>query len=116
MPKESSKINVRPLGLCAWVLPYAFHRWQQLLVVLITMLLRIGLDVLKPWPLAFLVDYVLKATPMPRPLAAFVSLLPGPTNPGRLIGWTVCATLLIFLFSWALGLLTNYTNITLGQR
>src|SRR6266702_2300444 len=116
MTKEQSKINVRPLGLCAWVLPYAFRRWQQLLVVLITMFLRIGLDVLKPWPLAFLVDYVLKAIPKPPALARFVALLPGPTNPTHLIGWCVSAIVLIFLFSGALGLLTSYTNISLGQR
>src|SRR5882672_2516166 len=114
--KEKSKIDVRPLALCAWVLPYAFRRWKQLLVLLITMFLRIALDVLKPWPLAFLVDYVLKSTPMPPPLAHFVALLPGPATPNHLIGWCVGAMVLIFLFSWALGLLTNYTNISLGQR
>src|SRR6267378_3581563 len=98
--KEKAKINVRPLGLCAWVLPYAFRRWQQLLIVLATMLLRIGLDVLKPWPMAFLVDYVLRGMPMPVRLARALEYLPGPAAPEYLIGWSVGATLLIFFFSW----------------
>ena len=110
------KIDVRPLALCTWAVPYAFRRWKQLVLVLVTTLLRIGLDVLKPWPLAFLVDYVLKSIPMPPALAQFVELLPGPITTGYLIAWSVGATVLLFLFSWALGVMTNYTNISLGQR
>ena len=116
MSRKTSKLDLGPLGLCAWVLPYAFRRWEQLLIVLITTLLRIGLNVLRPWPMALLIDYVLRKTPKPPWLARLVELLPGPATDGALIGWSVGATVLIFLFGWALGLVTNYSNISLGQR
>ncbi len=116
MAASKPEPDVSPLGLCLWVVPYALRRWRQLLVVVLAMLLHIGLDVLKPWPMAFLLDYVLKGAPMPPGLARVVGWLPGPATPENLVAWSVGATVLIFLLSWALGLVTNYSNISLGQR
>lgn len=116
MTAENPKRNYGPLQLCAWVLPYTFHRWQQLLIVLITMLLRIGLDVLRPWPMALLIDHVLRRAPMPPLLARFVDWLPGPATPVNLITWSVGATVVLFLLGWTLGVITGYANISLGQR
>ncbi len=109
----------RSLGigqLCRWVARYAFRRTGPLTAVVATMLIKIGLDVLKPWPMLFLVDYVLQTKLMPPWLGRLVAALPGEATPTNLIGWTVAATALLFLCSWALGLANAYANIALGQR
>jgi ATP-binding cassette subfamily B protein/subfamily B ATP-binding cassette protein MsbA len=102
--------------LCRWVLHYAIRRGGPLAAVALTMLLKVGLDVLKPWPMAFLIDHVLKEIPMPAWLESLVKMLPGPHTPNWLIGWSVLATVLLFLLSWAIGLANAYANISLGQR
>ena len=80
------------------------------------MLLQVGLSVLKPWPMVFLIDYILRAKSMPPALRQMVDFLPGAHTPSNLIGWSVGATVLIFLLSWALGLANEYAGISLGQR
>jgi ATP-binding cassette subfamily B protein len=102
--------------LFRWVSSYAFKVWPQLVAVLGAMLLKIGLDVLKPWPMIFLIDYVLKTKVMPTWVSRLVEVLPGSHNPAALITWSVSATVLLFLLSWALGLATTYANISFGQR
>jgi len=102
--------------LCRWVLQYAARRRGPLLAVLLSMLVKVGLDVLKPWPMVFLVDHVLQTKVMPPWLDGLVKLLPGPHNSVWLIGWSVVATVLLFLLSWAVGLSNAYANISLGQR
>lgn len=102
--------------LCLWAFRYAFRRWLALLAVIGSMLLKVALDVLKPWPMIFLVDYVLGKKIMPSAVANFIEALPGSSTAGNLIGWSVLATVLIFLMSWAVGLAHAYANISLGQR
>ena len=80
------------------------------------MLIRIALDVLKPWPMVFLVDYVLRKKTTSTILPRLADLLPGAHTDASLIGWSVGATILIFLCSWAVGLVHAYGNISLGQR
>lgn len=104
------------IALCRWSLSYALHRWVPLAAVLVTMLLKVGLDVLKPWPMVFLVDHVLQTKAMPAWMARVVDLLPGEHTQFNLIGWSVAATVGIFLLSWAVGLVNAYANISLGQR
>src|SRR5580704_13717648 len=57
---KSPPSRTSPFGLAFWALGYASRRRLPLLAVTGTLLLRIGLDVLKPWPTMFLVDYVLQ--------------------------------------------------------
>ncbi|PYK99649.1 MAG: ABC transporter ATP-binding protein [Verrucomicrobia bacterium] len=104
------------LQLCAWLTGYAWRRRLELAVVLVTMLLRVGLDVLKPWPMVFLVDYVLQGKATLTMFPRLVEGLPGAHTTPHLIGWSVVATVGIFLFSWAVGLANAYANISLGQR
>jgi ATP-binding cassette subfamily B protein/subfamily B ATP-binding cassette protein MsbA len=104
------------LEVCRWALAFAFRRPLPLAGVIVSMLLKVGLDVLKPWPMIFLVDYVLGRKVMPQALADFVATLPGAAIPAGLIGWSVAATVVIFLLSWTVGLAHSYANISLGQR
>src|SRR2546422_737513 len=103
-------------SLCGWALSYAFRRWVPLVAVVASMLVKVGLDLLKPWPMVVLVDYVLQGKAMPPALRQFIQSLAGGSSPTALIGWTVGATVLIFLLSWAIGLAIAYANISLGQR
>jgi ATP-binding cassette subfamily B protein/subfamily B ATP-binding cassette protein MsbA len=103
-------------ALCIWALHQAMRRPLGLLAVLATMLLRIGFDVLKPWPMLVLVDHVLKGEPVPAPLAHAVAWLPGAATPEQLITWCVAASVVLFLAAWLLGVATSYANIYFGQR
>ncbi|MBN2506431.1 MAG: ABC transporter ATP-binding protein [Verrucomicrobia bacterium] len=102
--------------LSGWVAGYALRRWLPLLAVILSLLVRVGMDVLKPWPMLVLVDYVLRGAPMPAWLARLVGLLPGTATPEALTGWCVVSTVVLFLMSWAVGLANAYANISLGQR
>ena len=95
---------------------YAFRRPLPLVMVVASLLLKVALDVLKPWPMVFLIDYVLGRKAMPLALANFVQGIPGRHDPLALASWTVAATLFIFLGSWGTGLAATYGNINLGQR
>ena len=102
--------------LCRWVVVRAGRRTVPLAGVLVSLLLKIGLDVLKPWPTLILVDYALARKPLPPSLRALAAWLPGSETTSGLIGWTIGATIVLFLLSWAAGLVAAYANITLGQR
>jgi ATP-binding cassette, subfamily B, bacterial len=116
MPENRTERDLGLIRLCQWALGYAFRRRLPLAGVTLSMLLKVGLDILKPWPMVFLIDYVLRGDSMPPALSGFVEVLPGPATVSYLIGWSVAATVLIFLLSWAVGLATAYANISLGQR
>jgi ATP-binding cassette subfamily B protein len=103
-------------SLCRWALGYAGRRGGALASVIVSHLLKVGLDVLKPWPTVFLIDYVLGARIMPPALARFVDQLPGAATPAVLVGWSVAATILVFLLGWIVGLVTAYANISLAQQ
>ena len=72
------------LGLSRWAVGYAARRRLALGSVLITVLLRVGLDLLKPWPMVFLVDYVLSGRTTPLTLR-IAQALPGAPDVDSLI-------------------------------
>ena len=59
------KQDTSVMRLCLRLLRYTVGRWPGLLAVLATMLLTTGLNLLKPWPMKRVVDYVLEGKPMP---------------------------------------------------
>lgn len=95
---------------------YALRRGWPLLGVGGSLLFRVGLDVLKPWPMVFLIDYVLRGKTPPPWASRLVDSLPGAATPANLVGWAVTATVVVFLLSWLAGLAAAYSNISLGQR
>ncbi len=112
----NSPANITTTRLCLWALRYAGRRPLPLAVVLATMFVRVGLDVLKPWPMVFLIDYVLRQRIMPGWLERLIATLPGAHGAPQLIAWAVATTVILFLLSWSVNVLTNYANISLGQR
>ena len=99
-----------------WLARYPLRRWRALLAVLATMVAKIGVELLKPWPLKVLVDHGLSAHPLTPALAGLLAALPGDGSRDALIGWSVAATILLFVLGWALSVATAYTNISFGQR
>lgn len=92
------------------------RRRPALVAVLLTLLIQVGLQVIKPWPTVFLLDYVLGSERWPSWLERLLAGLPGSHLPASLVGWAVGATLAIFLLNWAVGLVEEYAGISLGQR
>src|SRR5262249_19054155 len=86
--------------------------WPALVGVLAAMLLKVLVEVLKPWPLKILVDQALSSEPMPAGLATGV----WPVDPETLVAWCVAATVVLFLLGWLANLATAYANVALGQR
>jgi ATP-binding cassette subfamily B protein/subfamily B ATP-binding cassette protein MsbA len=103
-------------GLCLWAVRRALPRWPALGAVLAVMLLKIGLDVLKPWPLKFLVDHVLYGRDLPESVGGVLGRLGGPWTPEDLLAWCVGATVVLFLLGWAAGLGASLANLAFGQR
>ena len=102
--------------LCLWLMRYPLHRGSWLAAMLAVMLLKVGLDLLKPWPMKILVDHVLYARPIPDTLATSLAWLPGGLSRENLLAWTAFSTVLLFLLGWALSVVTSYVDIGFGRR
>jgi len=94
---------------------YALPQWRGLLSVMFLMLIGIGLDVLKPWPLKLLVDYVLTKQSLPDAVA-WIETLPGGVSASWLLGWLVSSTILIFLASDLIRTTLVHVRIGVGSR
>jgi ATP-binding cassette subfamily B protein len=70
------------------------------------------LGLLKPWPLALLVDCVLGTRPAP----GWLTALPGAANRAGLIAWLAALTFLLHLGQGALSALYTYLSIKIGLR
>src|SRR5437879_824248 len=103
-PPPSTLNRLSVPRLCGWALGYALRRGWPFLGVSGSLLLRIALDVVKPLPLVFLLDFVLGGKPLRPGVARLVEILPGATTPAALAGWSVAATVVVFLLSWLAGL------------
>jgi len=94
---------------------YALPQWRGLLSVMFLMLLGVGLDVLKPWPLKLIVDYVLTNQSLPNTVA-WIETLPGGVSASWLLGWLVGSTILIFLVSDLVRTTLVHVRIGVGSR
>lgn len=103
-------------GLCFWALKYAFGRRLMLCGVAGTMLLQVGLDLLKPWPMVYLIDYVLRKAPPSGGMKYLTETLPGAGSQGGAVAWCVGVTFLLFLLSWAVQSAATCIQTSFGQR
>ncbi len=113
---NKSHLSMGPARLCRWSLSYALRRWQPLLLVLFTMILKIGLDVLQPWPMKLIVDQVLGSKVVPDVITRFVGELSGPVTPYKLLAWSVAAMIVLFLLNWIVSVAESFASVGLGQR
>jgi hypothetical protein len=66
MSEEKPTVNMTMPGLSLWALGYALRRGPALASAIATMLLKTGIELLKPWPMVFLIDYVLQQKEAPK--------------------------------------------------
>jgi len=108
--------NNSAFRMVLWMLRYALRRWPGMLAMLGIMLLNVGIDVLRPWPMKVLVDNVLGGKPLSSSAALAAGALPGASTTEGLLAWTVGATVALFLLGWLLSAATSYANIGFAQR
>jgi ATP-binding cassette subfamily B protein/subfamily B ATP-binding cassette protein MsbA len=84
--------------------------------MLAMLVLQIGLDVLRPWPLKILLDDILEKQAPPAEIQSVVDRLPGPTGVEGVLLW-VCISTVLIVFARALTDMVHGTvSVTLGQR
>lgn len=99
----------RTLKLFRYARPYS----GALLLLFATMLVDIGIDLAKPWPLALVIDNVLGQQSTPH---VITSVLPGSASRHGLLIWAAAATVAIFLISTASSTFYNYFAFRTGQQ
>lgn len=98
------------------LLTYVWPHWRGLAVLLVTMALAVGLEVLRPWPTKLLVDNVLGQQPLPSTIGRMVRAVPGGEGTEGLLLWVCISTVVIFLAGTTLGTISNATSIEVGRR
>ncbi len=97
----------------ARLLRYARPLWRSIILLSLTMLVDIGLDVARPWPLKLVIDNVLGDHRTPHVLA---TTLPGSSTPRGLLVWAAVGTVLVFVLGTASKTFYNYFSLRIGQR
>jgi ATP-binding cassette subfamily B protein len=108
--------NPSYLQLARWSLGFALRRWVLMVLTLLTMVCNVGLGVLKPWPTAFFLDYVLRGKALPPALAARLHPFLAAPTPQSLLNCVCIFTLLLFLLGWLVGLANSFASVSLYQR
>jgi len=98
------------------LLRYLWPHGRDLAIVLGTMVLTIGLDVLRPWPTKLLVDHVLAREPLPDNLGRILKRFPGPDGVDGLLLWVCATTVLIFFAGTLIAMVSTSASVRLGQR
>jgi len=94
---------------------FARPHWAKLSLLAFLMLLNVGLDLLKPWPLSLIVDHLLTNRPLP-PAAGWIASLPGGGATAGLLTWLAAGVLILFLLSQTVLTLQGYVQAGVGQR
>jgi ATP-binding cassette subfamily B protein len=95
------------------LLAYAKPHWRAIMLLVGTMGVDIGLNVLRPWPLKLVIDNILGHHATPKVLT---QILPGSTSPHGLLAWAAGGTVAIFLLGTASSTFYNYFSLRVGQR
>jgi ATP-binding cassette subfamily B protein/subfamily B ATP-binding cassette protein MsbA len=98
------------------LLRYARPYWRSLAVILATILLHVGVHLLTPWPLKFLLDNVLDNEAMPQPVERILETLPGPGGTNGLLLWVCVSTVLLVLIGCVIDMANTVAAVSFGQR
>ena len=98
------------------LIPYVWPHRKGLAIVLITLVIGVGLDVILPWPVKILVDNILGKQPLPQSVTAAISHIPGADTASGLVAWLAMATVLIHLAHNILAMISTTAFVSLGQR
>lgn len=94
---------------------YSLPEGRGLSMVFLLMLIGNVLNVLKPWPLKLIIDYVLKDRPLPEVVSPIGNLPYGSSSLG-LLGWLSAGTVLIFLAFRSINIIQGYASAGVGTR
>ncbi|MCL6754134.1 ABC transporter ATP-binding protein/permease [Nostoc sp. CCCryo 231-06] len=94
---------------------YALVRWHGLTFVMVLMLINVGLNVLKPWPLKLIVDCVLSNQSLPNSVV-WLKTLSGSESNIQLLGWLAGATIFLFLSSEGVRLVQEYVGAGVANQ
>jgi len=95
---------------------YVAPHWRGLVIILSSMAVSIGLDVLRPWPMKLLVDQVLGGQPLPDSLKPYLLILPGGATTKGLLLWVCISTVAIFLVGTLMSIAGSVISVGVGQR
>ena len=98
------------------MLRYAVPYWRGWIVIVATMLAGVGMNILKPWPTALLIDNVLGSKPLPASAARVLAWLPAGAGREGLLLWVTIGTVGIFLLGWIVGTINGWVMLGVGQR
>jgi ATP-binding cassette subfamily B protein/subfamily B ATP-binding cassette protein MsbA len=84
-------------------------------VIFLLSLINIIIDVIKPWPLKLIVDYILTGQPLPDTVI-WITLLPGGDSSTGLLGWIAGTIILLFVASRAISMTKGYIQTGIGSR
>src|SRR6185437_13289237 len=104
------------LSVALWACRYVLQSRGLLMAVVVSRLMSVCLDLIKPWPMALLVDCALRGKKVPAPIAACFAHFGFPTTSLNLINVAVIATILVFILGWLIALINGYSVICLRQR
>ena len=94
------------------LLRYGLRHIPSLVALTVSMILTIGVDILKPFPLKLLVDNVLGAHSVHGLLAG----LPGAGDKHVMLIWVVAGEILVFVAYTVLDMVSSYTATALSTR
>lgn len=99
------------LQLARYIVPQA----PGLSSVILLILIGVCVNLLKPWPLKYIVDYILPGKALPDYLA-WTSKLPGGHSDKALLGWFAIGTVLIFLVGRVIRITEDFIKTGVGNR
>ena len=94
---------------------YAYPYKGRLSLVMLLLLLGVAIDVVKPWPMKLLLDYVLKHQPLPQEAGWAARVFNGAAS-ADLLGWLAGATFLLFLASRTIQIAHAYIMAGVGAQ
>ena len=100
-----------------WIRLTRYVRPQSggLTAVLALMLAGVGLDVLRPWPMKWIIDHLLAGRPLPTG-AAWIADLPGAATDAGRLAWLAALTVVLFLAGQAVRIAQGYLQSGVGLR
>ena len=98
------------------LLSYVLRHKGRLCVALALALCGVALELVRPWPVKVVVDFVLAGGPLPEPFAAWAAWLPGASTPRGLLAWCVAAAVTVVVGSSALSLVALNSGLRVCQR
>jgi ATP-binding cassette, subfamily B, bacterial len=115
MPRSNVPAQASAAALCLRVMAYFRIHWQLLTVGLLLTGLGIGTELLKPWPLKFIVDAVLVNEPTGSEIDRTMHAILGGEN-STLLAALCVGILVIYLSAGTLNLVSKYLLVKVSLR